>query len=483
VRDNFYARIFLKQALELNPDFSRGWASLSFLELKRGNIFLFFRYLPKTWISFLKDYKNQVIFSSVVLKSFYIAGLISLFVLSIFLLIKYLPLIKDDLSRIIGEIALKSNGFLSVLAILLLPAILFLGWGLSSIIFIAFAWAYFSKKERRLAVIAVLIVSSGVIANQISKSFMAEVANFNNRKETGNKGVFILFAAQDCIERGDFNSAIKMLEDTNKNNPNLFSLINLGNIKVKAGEYEEGKKLYEKALMLYPNSNIPYSNLSILFDLLGEKNYAEKYKEKAINLKGNVNELKWINLSPALAWKWLLQKNIDFNRLLTSEMLFIFGACFIGVLLNIILKATPELYGESRFCLSCGKSINIHYDMKITNPDYCEECYRLFVWKPPELEIVRASKSREIKRKKIKEIGYYRILSILFPYSGLIKYNSPFLGYLGFEIFSFLLSIALLTKEMGYHILAFTFVLICIIVYIFSLFIYEKKVAEEWKEL
>ncbi len=475
--DKFYTKKFLKKALEVNPELWRGWSFLAFVELKSGNIHLFFKYLPRTFLYFLKEFKNQIIIFSILLKSFFISVLISLFILSIFLLVKYLPLIRDDISNVVGEISFKSGKLLSYLFILILPAILFLGWALASIIFIAFAWSFLITKERRLTIVAILLLIFGIIGNQVSISLIEEIAN------SGNDSGYLTFNASKSIENGEFEKGIGILEEINKRKPNLFSLVTLGNIRLKEGKYEESRKLFERALMLYPNSEIPYSNLSILFEKTGEIQYAEKYREKAKALKGRVEELIWPEFSYIEAWKTILKERLNSKSILSSELFFVLGVVFFGVLINFILKLSPRLYGESRFCLSCRKSINFHFDLKITNPDYCEECYRLFVWKPPELEIVRASKSKEIKRKRFKELNIYRIISIFIPYSGLIRYDKPSTAYFGLIIFAFLLSSGFLLKGIEPFSISFTFVLLFIIVYVIGIFIFEKKVREEWKEL
>lgn len=482
--EGFYAKKFLKKSLEINPKLWRGWSFLSFAELKSGNIHLFFKYLPGTFIAFLKEFKNQVIIFSIFLKSFYISTLVSLFVLSTFLLIKYLPLVRDDISHLIGEISFKSGKFLSYLFIFLLPAILFLGWVLTAIIWAAFVWSFLKNKERRLTVVAILLVFLGIIGNNISTSLMKEIASFNlsGNKSLENNWIYSSFYAKEIIERGEFETAINILNEINGKNPNLFSLVTLGNIRLKEGKFDESRKLYEKALMLFPNSNIPYSNLSILFKITGEIQSAEKYKQKAKALKEEAEEIIWPEFSAIYAWKSILKERLNSKNILNSDLFFLIGVIFGGVLLNVILKLSPTLYGESRFCLSCRKSINMHYDFKITNPDYCEACYKLFVWKPPELEIVRASKSREIKMKKLKELGIYRIISVFIPYSGLIRYDNAPLAYAGFTFFVFFLSTAILLREIEPFSLPLTFALVSVVVYIISIFTFEKKVEEEWKE-
>ncbi len=480
-----YAKKFLKKSLEINPELWRGWSFLSFAELRSGNIHLFFKYLPKTFISFLKDFKNQVIIFSMLLKSFYISTLASLFVLSTFLLIKYLPLVRDDISYLIGEISFKSGKFLSYLVIFLLPAILFLGWALTAIIWIAFVWSFLKNNERRLAIIAILIVFLGIIGNNISTTLTKEIADFNllENKNLDKNLIYSSFYAKEIIERGEFEKAINILNEINEKNPNLFSLVTLGNIRLKEGKFDESKKLYEKALMLFPNSNIPYSNLSVLFRITGETQYAEKYRQKAKALKGEAEEIIWPEISSIYVWKSILKERLNSKNILNPDLFLIIGLIFGGVLLNVILKLSPTLYGESRFCLSCRKSINIHYDLKITNPDYCEDCYKLFVWKPPELEIVRASKSREIKMKKLKELGIYRIISLFLPYSGLIRYDNSPLAYSGFSFFAFFLSTAILLREIETFSLPLTSALLSVFIYIISVFTFEKKVEGEWKEL
>lgn len=480
--EKLYARKFLKKALEINPDLWRGWSLLSFIELKRGNIHLFFKYLPKCISSFLKDFSNQVLILSILLKAFYIAVLISFFILSLSFFIKYLPLIRDDLSRLIGEIAYKSGKFMSYFLILLLPTLLFLGWALTAIFLIAFVWSFLKNKERRVVVVALIAVVIGVLFNNFSSSLFEEINKYiSSQNSDGKNGIFSVFLVKKSIERGELEKAINTLEEINQKNPNLFSLTTLGNIRLKEGNYEESRKLYEKALMLYPNSNIPYSNLSILFERTGEINYAEKYRNKAKALKSKAEELIWPEINFAYVWELMLKEKS--KNIFSSELLFIFGFVLLGFLINVILKLSPALYGKSRFCLSCGKSINIHFDLKITNPDYCEECYRLFVWKPPELEIVRASKSKEIKKRKLKELNIYRIASFLIPCSGLIRYDKAPVGYLILTLFLFFLSSGLLLKKIEPFSLSFTLAFISIIIYIISIFIFEKKVRETWKEL
>jgi len=473
-----YAKRFVKIALDLNPDMGRGWSALSFFELKRGNIHLFIKYLSKAFNSFLKDFKNQVIFLSVLLKSFFISVLLSFFFLSVLFLLKYLPLVRDDLSRILGDISLKSSKIFSFVLLLIIPAVFFMGWALSAIIWTAFVWSFLKNKEKRLVVVSILLIFLGIIGNKISSSLIEEISR-NGLKSK----FFTLFDAKKYIEKGELEKAIKILNEVNNQSPNLYSLVTLGNIKLKEGKYDESKGLYEKALMLYPKSNIPYSNLSILFETIGETQYAERYKEKAKALKGKGEGLIWPELNSLYGWKIILKENLNSKNILSPDLFFVFITILIGILINLILKFSPLLYGESRFCLSCGKSINIHFDLKITNPDYCEECYKLFVWKPPELEIVRASKAREIKRKRLKEMNIYRIFNMLVPFSALIRYEKSSMGYIGLTIFVFLLSSAFFLKETEPFSIPFAFVLFSIIFYLISIFIFDKKVREEWKEL
>ncbi len=480
--ETLYAKKFLEKALEINPDFEKGWDFLSFMELRKGNVHLFFKNLPRTCIAFFKNFKNQVIFAYFLLKSLWIAILISFFLGAVFLLIKYIPLIIADLSRIFGGLSDKSGGTIGYLLIFLLPSLLYLGWGLASIIWIAFVWSYLQNKERRIVLLAFLVFIAGVIGNNIAGIIFPEIVSSDILSKKG-KGLSLLFSADENLRNGYFNEAIKTLEEINKEKPNLYSLITLGNIRLKEGKYEESRKLYEKALMLYPNSSVPYVNLSILFSILGENSYAEKYKTKAVALKGEVRELIWPNLNSAFAWKWLVREYLKSVNILSTDIFLLLVVCFIAISINLILRNSPILYGKSRFCLSCRKSINIYFDMKITNPDYCEDCYRLFVWKPPELELVRASKSREIKANLWKEMLYYRGISLLLPYSGLFRYDYPLPAFGGLAIFALLISMLFFAKKMGYFAWTLTFLLLAIVVYIISIIIFEIKVTRQWKEL
>ncbi len=91
-----------------------------------------------------------------------------------------------------------------------------------------------------------------------------------------------LTAAQNAIDAGDYNEAIKQYEAAIAANPSLEAYFGLGNAYTRLGNLEEAEKAYQQALAINPNHAATLSNLGVVYYQRGDLSQAKASFEKAL---------------------------------------------------------------------------------------------------------------------------------------------------------------------------------------------------------
>ena len=90
------------------------------------------------------------------------------------------------------------------------------------------------------------------------------------------------------LQRGEFNKALKILEDLIKNgNQNVFIFFCLGKIHFELNNFKESIFYYRKCNQIQPNSPKVLYNLALVFQGLGRISEAEKLFNKLIKINPN----------------------------------------------------------------------------------------------------------------------------------------------------------------------------------------------------
>ena len=90
------------------------------------------------------------------------------------------------------------------------------------------------------------------------------------------------------LQRGEFNKALKILEDLIKNgNQNIFIFFCLGKIHFELNNFKESIFYYRKCNQIQPNSPKVLYNLALVFQGLGRISEAEKLFNKLIKINPN----------------------------------------------------------------------------------------------------------------------------------------------------------------------------------------------------
>ena len=227
-------------------------------------------------------------------------------------------------------------------------------------------------------------------------------------------------------------------------------LVNLGNIYFMNNELKKAEEYYEKAIHFNPKSVGAHYNLAQTYreDLRfeeGEFYYqkaqkinpekTEEYTEKTAGQGAQPVVDLSLNLSEVLA-RALMIKDEAVQK--TADELFssvwdvdLSSAPLIGLLFGaILLLLSPRTYIRrlSFHCSLCGRAICQSCQKHIFHLRICEGC------KSKNLQIKRLPELKDLERRRLRQINFARLTSLLLPGSGHLYLLHSIKGYL----FSFL---------------------------------------------
>ena len=242
------------------------------------------------------------------------------------------------------------------------------------------------------------------------------------------------------LAKGQFEKALLAMPEDDR------VLVNIGNIYFMNNDMKRAEEYYEKAIFSNPKSVGAHYNLAQAYreDLRFEEGEAYYQKAQEINPEKtekytvrtageNVQPVvdQSLNLSEVLARALMIQ---DKEVQKTADELFssiwdveLSSAPLIGLLFGaILLLLSPRTYirGISFHCALCGRAICQSCQKHIFHLRICEGC------KGKNLQVKRLTELQDLERRRLRQINFARLTSLLIPGSGHLYLLHSIKGYL-----------------------------------------------------
>jgi tetratricopeptide (TPR) repeat protein len=428
---------------------------------------VFTRILPITSL-------KEVILSWPILTSFLgnsyffviLTTLLTIFLIGVFLIIKYLPLAFNDLKTFTNNEMPDTGLKLWLAFIFIIPLFLDAGPMLFTLWWFVLLWGYMIKSERRIAFFFVfLILMSSWIAHvgggfvtytksQLNREIFATEHDLGSADDINAIATWIKAYPEDAepintmalieINKSDFADAAKHLEqsiDLEPSNARYFN--HLGIALVGSGKQKEATKAFQNAIDLMPDNMVYDYNISRLYQSNFNFYEAEKFIKKASNIdpervrylldaENTDSKSKYIeehvpafrqiarqmrpsaDLKAAADALW----SMAFGMIPRKMSVFMaIGAFFIFFFQGYI----PE-DKFSKSCCRCGK---LYYSGTITNSGnpICLQCHWLETKTKKQQNKTKIHKTEEIR--KYKSYSYQRLakLELILPGLGMFLIN------------------------------------------------------------
>ena len=430
-----------------------------------------------------------------------LALFVTVFVFALTMLLRHATLLRHDFEEALGS-GKRAIAFGLAVAVLLLPAITFQGWGWLPLWWLSVLFIYMSPTEKGASVLALLTtLAVGPVVDGLEGRLVAAPNP--------------LFRASMLAVEGEPDSrAIWQLEDAARTNPddrdlqyllaiqykkagrygdagNVYkellraapadsiALNNLANVEFAAGEYSAAIARYKQGIDSAPPPDIGatfYYNLSLAHLQRFEYQPAQEARLQADRLSSGLirsydNLWKYdkgdyavvdLNLTPGQVWakfaglrEGVGAKNVAgnpdarpssdwtkayLNRLSAFPLVFVLT--FVGL---------GRWRGSKAFtmrCLKCGTPFCRLCHLGVVTGGLCTQCHHLFVVRDGVSGPARNQKLLEVQKEDSRRGRVFRILSLLIPGAGHLYANQALIGLPLVLLWSAILSVALLTHRL-----------------------------------
>jgi tetratricopeptide (TPR) repeat protein len=434
-----------------------------------------------------------------------LALLVSLAVASFALLLRHGGLLRHDLEEFFGpdRSPMVTMGVLA--ALLLLPVLLFQGYGWLAFWWLAVLFLYFSITERILVGIALLAaLGVGPVVRALESRIMAvqnplftagvqaiegsgdarsiRLLEQSRERYADDRDLAYLLAVQ-YRKAGQYDEAAAIYGELLREQPgDPISLNNLANLSFAAGEFAAAVPRYQQGLAAAPLPPIGatlYYNQSLAYLQKFDPQPANEARSQAIRLDPglireydaswkyeikNENAVVDLNLSADELWAkfarlrdGVAQKNVmgkgelpqlewgaGVNRFLG------FLAVFVAVVVGLWRWRGPRMF--TMRCVKCGTPFCRRCHLGTAWEGLCTQCHHLFVVRDGVSGPARNQKLLEVQHEDQKRERIFRVLSLVFPGAGHVYAHRTLSGVAFILIWSLVLSLALL----GGRVLPFT---------------------------
>ncbi len=436
--DKDLAEVFYKKVVDLSPEYWYVYNRLEKIDRSRGDMFINFKNVFRQFVMTLKDFESSLLVFNSFINVLFFSVLLSLFIFSFILFIRYFKLAGNDLlidSK--GRLSLKKA--LLLFLVILWPVLMLSGWMIYPFLITSFLWVYLNNNEKKtLSFMLILIVVISIFYS-LNAAFEKNVES-ENFKMIQKLSDGYLFKREDYEKFDDelkviqafayyegkqYEMALEILNSTEDEYKSVLKYDLLGNIFLKSGNIPESIKYYKESLNLDEKNDITMSNFTLA--LLRNQNqkvfdsWAKRYP--AINTYKNTDlKLKEVRTIPgSILWRRLFNfskekfalsqffKNVfvEFYKLPTIYYVVLF---ILYILMNG--RLWPRL-GESTYCGKCSKIIK----EKAVPRSYklCDECHQLFLIKDVIFLEAKVLKEKELRRKFKKKYAFSLLFSLLIP--------------------------------------------------------------------
>jgi tetratricopeptide (TPR) repeat protein len=434
-----------------------------------------------------------------------LALLVSLGVTSLALLLRHGALLLHDLQESFGPERSPVVTMGVFTALLVLPVLLFQGYGWLPLWWLAVLFLYFSITERVLVAIALLLaLAVGPVVRALESRIMA-----------AQNPLFT--AGIQAVEGSADARSIRLLEQSRERFPEDRDLAYLLAIQYrKAGQNDEAAAVYAELLRAQPSDPVSLNNTANVSFASGEfgaavpryqqglassppapvgatlyYNMSLAYLQKFDPQPANEARSQAIRLDPALiaeydaSWKYEIKNEnavVDLN--LTADELWAkfarlrdgvgrqnvmgggeaprwewgaganrflgFLAVLVAVVVGLWRWRGPRMF--TMRCIKCGTPFCRRCHLGTAWEGLCTQCHHLFVVRDGVSGPARNQKLLEVQREDQKRERIFRMLSLVFPGAGHVYAHRTFSGVAFILVWSLVLSLALL----GGRVLPFT---------------------------
>lgn len=423
--------------------------------------------------------------------------LVTLAVASLALVLRHGVLLRHDLEEFFGPDRNPLVTMVTFVAILLLPALTFQGYGWLPFWWLAVLFLYFSITERILVGLALLLgVAVGPVVRGLESRIMAAqnplfVAGVQalegsadarstrlleraRERYTEDRDLAYLLAAH-YRKSGRYEDAASVYGELLRAQPSdPIALNNLANLSFAAGEFPAAIPRYQQGIAAGPSAAVAatlYYNMSLAYLQKFDPQPANEARSQALRLDPgliqqydatwkyeikNENAVVDLNLSSDELWGKFqrLREGVARQNVLGkggSEPLS-WGAGinrFLGfvAVFAVVVIAMWRWRGARMFtmrCVKCGTPFCRRCHLGAAWEGLCTQCHHLFVVRDGVSGPARNQKLLEVQREDEKRERIFRALSLVFPGSGHVYAHRTLSGLLFILVWSVVLSLALL---------------------------------------
>jgi tetratricopeptide (TPR) repeat protein len=433
------------------------------------------------------------------------AGLLALFatvfVFALVMLLRHATLLRHDFEEALGT-GKRAIAFGLAVAVLLLPALTFQGWGWLPLWWLAVLFIYMSPVEKGASVVALLAtLAVGPVVKDLEARLLAQQNPLfrasmlavegepdsraiwqledASRTNADDRDLQYLLAIQ-YKKAGRYGDAGNLYKEVLRGAPtDSISLNNLANVEFAAGEYPAAIARYKQGIDSGPPPDIAatfYYNLSLAHLQRFEYQPAQEARSQADRLASALvrsYDILWkydkgdyavvdLTLSPGQVWakfgglrEGVGLKNVAANP--DAEPPYDGKSPFLNRFTAFPLVFVLTFVGLGRWrgskaftmrCLKCGTPFCRLCHLGAVTGGLCTQCHHLFVVRDGVSGPARNQKLLEVQKEDSRRDRVFRVLSLLIPGAGHLYANQALIGLPLVFLWSAVLSIALLTHRL-----------------------------------
>jgi tetratricopeptide (TPR) repeat protein len=404
------------------------------------------------------------------------SAVISAFVFSIILLIKYFDLLRHDVEEKLSGRFRPAILNLMIWVLLFLPVLLLLGplWLAPFWIMVFWPYARIPEKIFSLPFLAAFIIAFPVYhrAGELTRAYRdpqtsAYVTAFSNGPSPKSISDLQEYSIRNPKD-DDAVIVLAYLYKTDHQTPTAIELLqkhilsspldaraynNLGNIYFIQGETDAALRLIQRAADADSTNVIYRYNLSKLQRAKFNFQEAERTMDEARRLdpvlvenQEGLPQEKLMDALPSndLVWQKIKQGSGTSRELLKNPFTIAGLSFFLLTFVFAIYRGTI-----AHACTKCGKPFCSKCQSSARHL-YCSQCLHIFIKKDGVSPISRKEKMREIDKHSRRQSFYMRLSSLLVPGSGSLFENRTFFGVLILMLWFFFLSFLFFQRKLGF---------------------------------
>jgi Tfp pilus assembly protein PilF len=432
------------------------------------------------------------------------AGLLALFVtvmvFALAMLLRHATLLRHDFEEALGT-GKRAIAFGLAVAVLLLPAMTFQGWGWLPLWWLAVLFIYMSPIEKGASVVALLAtlavgpVVGDVVARLLAQQnplFRASMLSVEGEPDSRamwqledaarthpDDRDFQYLVATQYKKAGRYTDAGNVYREILRASPaDSMALNNLANVEFAGGEYPAAIARYKQGIDSVPSPDVAatfYYNLSLAHLQRFEYQPAQEARSQADRLSSalvKTYDERWkydkgdyavvdLNLSPRQVWAKFagLREGVGLKNVAAnpdaeppsgkSDFVNRFSAFPLVFVLTFV--GLGRWRGSKAFtmrCLKCGTPFCRLCHLGVVTGGLCTQCHHLFVVRDGVSGPARNQKLLEVQKEDSRRDRVFRILSLLVPGAGHLYANQALIGLPLVFLWSAVLSVALLTRRL-----------------------------------